>query len=134
MLEGLPPDQQKSIEVRSTEALATGDPARTRQIIRNLAANALRYGGPLIRIRAFTNQDEVVVLVEDNGSSIPEADRENIFNAYGQSSSRRQVSGSVGIGLHVSRQLAELMSGHLGYEYSDGWSIFALHLPVFRGD
>ena len=39
---------------------------------------------------------------------------------------------SIGIGLAVSKQLAQLMRGDLTYRFDDGWSIFTLALPVVQ--
>jgi len=72
--------------------------------------------------------------VRDDGDGVPEGDRETIFEPYGQSDSSRQVSGSVGLGLHVSRDLARLMGGDLDYEYRDGQSVFSLRLLRFVED
>ncbi|MEX1038256.1 MAG: HAMP domain-containing sensor histidine kinase [Acidimicrobiia bacterium] len=134
VMEGLSPDQHDALDVRLTEAVALGDPARIRQIVRNLVSNAFRYGGKLIRIRSYTQDDEVFLVVEDNGGGIPSEDRDHIFDPFVQSPSRREVSESVGIGLHVSRQLAELMSGSLTYLFQDGWSVFTIRLPAWLED
>jgi signal transduction histidine kinase len=114
--------------------VAWGDPARIRQILRNLVSNAFRYGGEKIRIRAFSEGGNVVVVVEDDGEGIPKEDRAQIFDPFVQSASRREVAESVGIGLHISRQLAELMSGQLSYRFEDGWSVFTLTLARFVED
>ncbi|MEX2133616.1 MAG: HAMP domain-containing sensor histidine kinase [Acidimicrobiia bacterium] len=132
--EGLSPDQHDALDAYLTEAVALGDPARIRQIVRNLVSNAFRYGGDRVRIRTYSDAAGVVLVVEDDGAGIPAADRGQIFEPFVQSASRREVTDSVGIGLHVSRQLAELMSGKLDYRFEDGWSMFALTLPRFVED
>lgn len=132
--EGLSPAQHDALDARVTEAVALGDPARIRQILRNLVSNAFRYGGEKIRIRAFSEGEKVILVVEDDGEGIPAEDRAQVFDPFGQSASRREVADSVGIGLHVSRQLAELMSGQLSYRFEDGWSVFTLTLPRFVED
>ncbi len=131
VVEGLTADQQRALTVSGDEAFALGDPSRARQIIRNLVTNAFRYGGPNIEIHTGVEDGYAVAVVRDDGDGIPDSERENIFEAFGQSSSGRTVSGSVGIGLHVSRQLAELMSGRLTYDHVSGWSEFTLRLPIF---
>lgn len=129
--EGLSPGQHAALDAHLTEAVALGDPARIRQIVRNLVSNAFRYGGDNVRIRTYSEADGVVLIVEDDGQGIPESDRGQVFDPFVQSASRREVADSVGIGLHVSRQLAELMSGQLDYRFEEGWSRFALTLPRF---
>ncbi len=53
-----------------------------------------------------------------------------VFEAYRQGDTDTPVSGSVGLGLSVSRHLAGLMGGDLTYRYEDGVSVFALALPM----
>jgi len=107
------------------------DPVRFRQIVRNLVTNAIRYGGPRIYIQVKEEDGEALVSVSDDGSGIPEADREKIFAAYERSDSTEKVPGSVGLGLTVSRKLIELMGGSISYRYDRG-SHFELRIPVVR--
>jgi signal transduction histidine kinase len=104
------------------------DPKRVRQILRNLLTNAQRYGGPSRRISTGALRDRVWLEVRDNGAGIPDDEATRIFEPYVTGNSR--VQGSVGLGLAVARQLAELMAGSLTYERSAGDSVFRLHLPL----
>ena len=104
------------------------DPRRVRQILRNLLTNAQRYGGPKRRVITGSLLDRVWLEVRDNGPGIPEDEAVHIFEPYVTGSSG--VSGSVGLGLAVARQLAELMGGSLEYERSAGESVFRLLLPL----
>ena len=110
---------------------AWADPTRVRQIIRNLLTNALRYGGPSIEVGCVAGPNGMsFVEVRDNGEGVPEAARERIFRPYERAHSLRGQPGSVGLGLAVSTQLADLMRGELTYRYEDGWSLFRLALPT----
>lgn len=104
------------------------DPRRVRQILRNLLTNAQRYGGPTRRIVAGSVIDRAWIEVRDNGEGIPEEEAERIFEPYVTGNSG--VKGSVGLGLAVARQLAELMGGSLQYERSAAESVFRLQLPL----
>lgn len=115
-------------------ALVTADAGRTRQIIRNLLSNAQRYGGSDVRIVAATNDVHAVIEVRDNGGPIPEAEREQIFVAYQRAETSRRNPSSVGLGLTVSRQLAQLMNGDLRYEHDGTDSIFRLSLPLYLSE
>jgi len=117
-----------SIEVRAHSGLATADPIRVRQVLRNLISNALRYGGPNIEILTFVELGTFVVEVQDNGEGIPVRDHERIFLPYERAHDTEGLPGSVGLGLSVSRTLAELMGGSLTYRF-DGRSAFRLELP-----
>jgi PAS domain S-box-containing protein len=107
------------------------DPVRFRQVVRNLVTNAIRYGGPRIYVEVTEEDGEALVSVSDDGSGIPEADREKIFAAYERSDSSEKVPGSVGLGLTVSRKLIELMGGSISYRYDRG-SHFEMRLPAVR--
>ena len=97
------------------------DPSITERVIGNLLSNALRYSPPssppLLTARA--RGDRVELRVVDHGPGIPEADRKRAFLPFcrlGTSGSRV----SVGLGLVVSRGLAEAMGGTLEPEETPG--------------
>lgn len=122
-----------TIEVRTSRGLATADPIRVRQILRNLISNALRYGGPNIEILTFEEPGTFGVEVQDDGEGIPAQDHERIFLPYERAHDTEGLPGSVGLGLSVSRTLAELMGGSLTYRF-DGRSAFRLELPRVVGE
>jgi PAS domain S-box-containing protein len=104
------------------------DPRRTRQILRNLVSNAIRYGGEEIQVSIAKAGDRLEVKIQDSGERILHSDVERIFRAYERGRGRSHA-GSVGLGLNVARRLARLMDGDLTYRYDDGWSSFVLSLP-----
>ena len=127
VLESLWPS--RSIGV-SGQAQTSGDPARVRQILRNLITNAIRYGGDVITVELGSSSDAFAsLIVKDDGEAIPTEDQERIFEPYERAHHQPQP-GSIGLGLAVSRQLARLMGGDLTYRHQDGYSIFELFLPV----
>ncbi|MEX1124486.1 MAG: ATP-binding protein, partial [Acidimicrobiia bacterium] len=101
-----------------------------RQIIRNLVVNAFRYGGQDIRIEVGTKPQGGYVLVADDGPEIPKQHRETIFEIYGRGPDLPGLAPSLGLGLYISRNLAQLMRGELTYRYQDGESVFELTLPL----
>ncbi|HSK07439.1 MAG TPA: ATP-binding protein, partial [Acidimicrobiia bacterium] len=98
-------------------------------IIRNLVTNAIRYGGNQVHVEYAESDVGVVLTVRDNGSEIPPTERERIFLPYFSAHDPGALPSAVGLGLTVSRQLADMMGGRLAYSYDDGWSIFTLELP-----
>jgi signal transduction histidine kinase len=107
-----------------------GDPARVRQILRNLISNALRYGGEQIQICVDSNASTGQVMVIDNGIGVPPEEQEAIFEPYRRAHNSPSLTASMGLGLSISRQLAQLMDGDLTYRRDPGKSIFALTLPI----
>lgn len=119
-----------TVETNDDCRLALGDPVRVRQVVRNLAVNAERYGGPSRRIVIGCAGENAFLEVRDNGVALASEDRDRIFEPYTRAHDRPGVTVSVGLGLSVSRRLARLMGGDLTYDH-DGWeSIFRLELPA----
>jgi signal transduction histidine kinase len=108
------------------------DPTRTRQIIRNLLTNAVRYGGSEVVIQAATNEamNTTTLTVRDSGRPLEREQWERIFEPYERSRDRDTAPDSVGLGLSVSRQLARLMGGDLVYRGDEGDSVFELTVPA----
>jgi signal transduction histidine kinase len=129
VLESFERHQVAHIELAGPSARAVGDPDRVRQVIRNLVSNALRYGGDAIRVEVLSGGTNAKVLVCDTGIAIPEQDRERIFEPYQRAHNAPGLAGSIGLGLAISRQLAQLMGGDLTYRHQNGESIFEFALP-----
>lgn len=120
------------VRIQGERVRCLGDPARVRQIIRNLITNASRYGGPDIRIEIGAEPEAGLVLVCDNGPGIPEQRRKAAFEAYGRGDDMPGLAPSLGLGLYISRSLARLMQGELTYRYQGGESVFVFSLPLAK--
>jgi len=92
------------------------DSDRTSQVLTNLLSNALKFtdrGGSVV-VSCTEREGKIVFAVEDTGAGIPPEELEKIFSSFYQvdgSTTRRQ--GGTGLGLTISRRLAELMGGTL---------------------
>ena len=126
----VPAAARSGLSMRRIESvLASCDPLRTRQIIRNLVVNAHRHGGERIFIEARSMPEgDVVISVADSGGRIPDEIQATMFEPYAGSNRSDGALASLGLGLTVSRQLARKMGGDLFYRW-DGESRFEIHLP-----
>ena len=107
------------------------DPRRLRQILLNLLSNAIKFGGAKpIRVQVSRAEDDgVSVAVIDQGEGIPPEDQERIFQEFVQLG-KTQLQEGTGLGLPISRRLAELLHGSLTIESEVGQgSTFRLTLP-----
>jgi signal transduction histidine kinase len=103
-----------------------------RQIVRNLLTNAERYGGSVVTIHISRVDDRVLVAVADDGPGLPRHEWDKVFEPYHRGHQTPGRPGSVGIGLAISRQLAELMGGTLTYLRDQRRSVFLLTLRAGR--
>lgn len=106
------------------------DGLRYRQIIRNLVANAQRHGGSRIAVVARIEGDRYELAVADNGPGVPESIKNRMFERFVHRGSEPLVAGSLGLGLSISRTLAEVMGGSLQYERSLGLTRFVISVPL----
>jgi K+-sensing histidine kinase KdpD len=108
------------------------DPPLLERVIANVAANALRYspsGSPPL-LSASARGARVILRVVDYGPGVPEADRDRIFSAFQRLGDDRSAIG-VGLGLTLSRGLAEAMHGTLEPEETSGGGLtMAISVPV----
>ena len=110
------------------DALVVADPTRITQVLDNLVTNALRYGGPDVRVRAVREGAHVSLSVSDDGEGIPEDLVGTLFEAYVHGPTSHGLGGS-GLGLLIVRQLCEAMSGTIAYD-GTGRTTFTATFPA----
>jgi two-component system sensor histidine kinase/response regulator len=134
--------QQKGLEVNwaiqgEIPETLIGDPTRLRQIIVNLAGNAIKFtkeGEISVRAQCLPSSGGSILMrfsVSDTGIGIPKEKHQQIFDAFSQadSSTTRQFGGT-GLGLSISARLIQLMNGEIGLESAAGkGSTFTFTLP-----
>ncbi|KYG64909.1 hypothetical protein AZI86_11970 [Bdellovibrio bacteriovorus] len=123
-----------------SEELVVGDPGRLRQVLVNLVGNALKFtdkGQVTVTVRPgyydFAGEKEYYFEVKDTGIGIKKQDHGKIFQKFSQveSGHSRRFGGS-GLGLVISRQIAEMMKGTMGFDSEEGhgstfWFSVKLH-------
>ncbi|MBT8159906.1 response regulator [Arthrobacter sp. GN70] len=119
-------------------AMLVGDSGRIRQILLNLASNAVKFtpaGEVVISVRVVERNSTTVRVrfeVRDTGIGIDAEDHLRLFESFSQAdASTTRRYGGTGLGLAISRRLTEVMGGEIGVDSSLGnGSIFWATLPL----
>ncbi len=137
-----PRAQAKNLEIASyvEDGLprhVVGDAARLRQVLLNLAGNAIKFterGGVALIVEPGDAADQIRFLVRDSGIGIAPAEQERIFLEFEQADSgaARKFSGT-GLGLTISKRIIERMGGRIGVDSTPGaGSTFQVSVPLPR--
>ncbi len=114
------------------------DPARLRQVVRNLAENALNHtpAGGTVRVSAEGAGEAIRVSVADTGPGISAGDLPHIFERfYRVDRSRSRDSGGTGLGLTIVKQLVQAHGGRVWAESEPGrGSVFSFTIPLTQPD
>jgi PAS domain S-box-containing protein len=116
-----------------------GDAARLRQVLFNLAGNAIKFtenGGVSIIVEPSAQPDAIAISVHDTGIGISPQDQARIFLEFEQAdgSSTRKFGGT-GLGLTISNKIVESMGGSITVESARGaGSTFRVNVPLSRAD
>jgi signal transduction histidine kinase len=111
------PDVAVDISIADSLAPVPGDRERLRQVLDNLLANAAKYGGGSVQVRAAATDATVSIRIEDGGIGVPADERELVFEQFhrGRNARERNVPGS-GLGLAISRRLVEAHRGTIAFD------------------
>ena len=119
-----------AIAVDVVDAEVMADPLRLRQILRNLVSNAIRHGGGRTAVVGRSAADCYRISVVDDGPGVPADVEKDLFQPFVNAGDRALVTGSIGLGLSITRVLAEGMEGAVSYQRRGGNAWFTLDLPV----
>jgi signal transduction histidine kinase/CheY-like chemotaxis protein len=119
-------------------AFIKGDPVRIRQVLLNLASNAVKFterGAVRIEVSQLDGP-QIKISVADSGIGITEEQMNRMFLRFTQAdSSTTRRYGGTGLGLAISRTLVELMGGTIGVSSEPGvGSTFWFTLPLVAAD
>ena len=121
-----------SCDIEPGLPVLTGDEQRIRQIILNLLSNACKFTEQgEINVRASRSDSEIVIAVQDTGPGIASKDHDVIFEVFRQAKSGVRKAEGTGLGLPISRRLAEAHGGRLWVESILGQgATFYVALPI----
>jgi PAS domain S-box-containing protein len=135
-----PRAQAKGVEIASfvderLPASLVGDAARLRQVLLNLAGNAIKFteqGGVAVIVEPGEHDNEIRFQVRDSGIGLAPQDRQRVFLDFEQAdgSSTRKFGGT-GLGLAISKRIVERMDGLISVESQLGTgSTFSFVVPL----
>ncbi len=129
--------QQKGLaftaEVPPLPPPLTTDPDKLRQVLVNLCGNAVKFTERgAVRLAVVAHDGQVRIAVSDTGVGIARADLGRLFKPFSQlDTGLTRRYGGTGLGLHISRRLAQLLGGSITVESEPGaGSTFTLVLPT----
>jgi CheY-like chemotaxis protein len=119
----------------ATPEVIVGDCGRLQQILMNYATNALKYASGNIRLRVAVpgeQEEELEFSVEDNGPGFTEDEKRALFTKFTRfTTGSAKGKDGTGLGLAVSRRIADLMGGSVGVESVLGRGArFFVRLPL----
>jgi signal transduction histidine kinase len=127
-----------SIDVDTTGVASirlVGDRRRIGQVLRNLIDNAIRHAHRTISIEAMSDNEDVLIVVSDDGPGIPGVDRQRIFERFVRlDESRNREVGGTGLGLAVVRTIVEAHGGTatVGDSADLGGASVSVRLPTSK--
>ncbi len=112
-----------------------GDRAALAQVTRNLVDNAARHAATRVQVAVGTDATTVWLSVDDDGSGVPEAERERIFERFVRlDEARARDDGGSGLGLAIVREIARAHGGEASVSRAPGGGArFVVHLPAAAG-
>lgn len=120
------------VECRAPQVVLRADRVKLRQVLLNLASNAVKYTDRGIVVIAAEAGDSLEIAVRDTGIGIRKEDMEQLFGAFNQleHAKSRRHSGT-GLGLTITRELVQLLGGRISVDSTLGvGSRFDVSLPL----
>jgi signal transduction histidine kinase/FixJ family two-component response regulator/HPt (histidine-containing phosphotransfer) domain-containing protein len=115
----------------------TSDPTRLKQILLNLCNNAIKFthqGQVDLHVHWDTSRQRFIFVVSDTGPGMSDEQQLRLFTAFSQGNqSTSRKYGGTGLGLYISKQLTEMLGGHIKVSSQEGQgSQFAVYMPYIE--
>lgn len=133
----------KGLELRvdvapNTPQSVTSDPNRLRQVVSNVLDNAIKFttqGSVTMAVRGeptANGRSRLVVAVTDTGSGVPPGNEDRLFQPFTQLDPASRMKGGVGLGLSLSRRLAQALGGNVELQSTalGAGSTFLVHVDT----
>lgn len=122
---GLNVDYQEGAEIIANCRLVS-----LKRAIRNLIENGVKYGDAAY-VRMQLQNDEVEVLIQDEGDGIPEGMMERVFEPFVRmEASRNRETGGIGLGMSIARNIIHSHGGEIVLENNDRGFLVRIKLPL----
>jgi CheY-like chemotaxis protein/anti-sigma regulatory factor (Ser/Thr protein kinase) len=107
------------------------DPLRLRQVLYNLLGNAMKFTlRGEVSLRVYVSSDLLRFEVKDTGKGIPPEDLPSVFKPFYQATNNQLVGQGVGLGLHISKEIVDLLGGKIEVvSEPDRGSTFTFEIP-----
>ena len=106
---------------------------KMKQALLNLLSNAIKYNRPdgKITLKAYSENNEVIIEVADTGIGIPREHMEHLFEKFYRVPGSENVSSGTGLGLSVVKRIVEGHQGKIQVDSQAGkGTTFVIHLPI----
>lgn len=112
-------------------ARASGDPTALDRVARNLVGNAVRHAASIVVLQLAEHDGLVTFVVADDGTGIPEPNRERVFERFTRlDEARSRDAGGAGLGLAIVRDVVMRHGGQVAIEDNHPGAKFTVTLPA----
>ena len=126
------PEVTLESEIEENLPVLQGDKRRLRQVFLNLLSNAVKFTPKgTIKLKAYTENEEIVVYIKDSGIGIAPEDLQMVFESFRQAEKALSAAAGTGLGLPISQHFVEAHGGRIWLESEvNVGSTFYVALPI----